>query len=171
MKDRSPTVPKGTKRKITAEHRAKIMANLEKAHDRLAERSIALEAITNPALPPISQGHPVTGKVTDPQPFDNSPISILQIGRRSLRTRLLKYIGGIESVRDFDRVRKLSPLRALEFATSYIWGKPKVQDAPPPKSPQSLGVLVQVLCGKEPQAVVVSSDSIDPKPTIHYPSD
>lgn len=140
---------------MTPEHKAKCLLNLQKAHLVQAQAIIranpqALKHIPAPPLPDLENSGStdnlnLTSSVTDPA-----------IRRRSLRTRLDRYIGGIDSVRDFERVRKHNPRFALEFAADRVWGRPQQQGSGAPAAGSGVvAMLVKVLCGIDHKGTTV----------------
>ena len=94
-----------------------------------------------------------------------STIDEKKVKKRGMRARLEKYLDGLDSVRDFEKGRKLSPRWALEFACDRVLGKavaPTVNQQN--NAPQtSVAVLVKVLCGGE--STQISQDTKIQGPT------
>src|SRR3990172_4170569 len=84
--------------------------------------------------------------------------------RRALRPRTERYLDSIESVRDFEKVRKEHPRWALEFAADRVWGKPKSNDAGGQGSQRiDVKALVLVLSGGQgagPQDIGIDGQAL-----------
>ena len=78
-----------------------------------------------------------------------------------LRPHLDNYLRSVKSLKDFEALRRKDPLKALEFATDRVWGRPSQANSGGTKAPRSgIAVLIQLLSGQKdtPQPVVLERD-------------
>ena len=137
------------------------LANLAKAHALAQQVRIELGVNSNHTL--------VKEYAKDEKPDISEALSRFK-ARRALRPRTERYLDSIESVRDFEKVRKEHPRWALEFAADRVWGKPKSNDAAGQGSQRiDVKALVLVLSGGQgagPQDLGIDGQGLTFLPSI-----
>ena len=134
------------KRTISPELMERLKANLSKA--RIVGAQIR-EQRRQSLKPSVKSIETLPTEVNLNKTTEISTVDQGKMGQRLAKRRLERYLDDIQSVKDFEKVRKQNPCWALEFAFDRVYGRPQAAADPTVSQPKpvSVAVLVKVLCG------------------------
>ena len=134
------------KRTISPELREQLLANLTKA--RIVGAQIKAQRLQS-LQPSAKSIETIPAQINLTQTTERSNVNQGKMRQRLAKRRLELYLDSVQSVKDFEKVRKRNPCWALEFAFDRVYGRPQAAADPTVSQPKpvSVGVLVKVLCG------------------------